>query len=1009
VLPVWVAAGFLVHYSYQSKRSLTEQRMLESARALTMVVDRELANIQASLSVLATTPSLVSGDLSTFYRQAQVVLEAHPGAYILLADATGQEFINTFRPFGASLPKHSIPDAVRQVFATGRPLITNLFKGAFTGRPMISVHVPVFHDGRVVYDLAMNVPADRFDAVLLQQHLPPEWMGGLFDSNQVIVARTRLAKEFVGRRVNTVLGQRMRNAVDGMAETINLEDVSMFNGFNRSATSGWTVSLGVPKAIMMAEIWRWLWWTLAGTALLSLTGIALALFMAERIAGSIQGLIAPALALGRGESVVIGNLELTETNEVGESLVKASQLVQQRLAERVHAESASSAKSAFLANMSHEIRTPLNGVIGMTELALETNLTPEQREYLSTAKLSAETLLSIVNQVLDFSKIESGRLELDSFEFNLHDLLGDTMKGLALRAHQKGLELAYDIFPSVSEVVVGDGHRLRQILVNLVANAIKFTASGEVVVTVDSAAERGPNMIHLVVRDTGIGIPREKFNTIFEAFGQADNSQTRRYGGTGLGLTISMRLVSLMGGQMWVASELGNGSEFHILVPLPPGTQPAAAPPASLQGVTCLIVDDNLTNRKILHAITTQWNMKSDAVESAVLALSALEAAASGNAAYKLVLIDGHMPQMDGFQLAERIQQNPKLAGAIVLMLTSGGQPGDIDRCRELGISAYLIKPIRRSELLDVVLRVLDAAPKEIIMDREESLLPHAAARKLRFLAAEDNPVNQRLIARLLEKAGHSVTVVGDGLAAVNASRRDSYDAILMDVQMPLMDGHEATRQIRRLEQTTGAHVPIIAMTAHAMKGDREKCLEAGMDDYIAKPLHKQELLQALHEQTARKSLAVEKPPAPAFAPISLGDELDIEAALRLMGGDEELFCELCRLFLQESPALIGSVRTALAQGDSTAVYRAAHKLKGSLSTIGGLKATRAALVLEELAGTADVNGFAEAAAALEREMTALLLAISRALDKLQDAQFQGALGAMNPAQPAATTSEARL
>jgi PAS domain S-box-containing protein len=340
VLPVWIAAGFLVYYNYQSRRALTEQRMLETARALTMVVDRELANMQASLSALATTPSLTSGDLPAFYRQAWLVLEAHPSAYILLADATGQELLNTIAPFGAPLPKYSVSDAVRQVFATGRPVITDAFKGAWTGRLMISVHFPVFRNGRVVYDLGMNVPADRFATVLLQQHLPPEWVGSILDSNQVVVTRTRLAEKFVGRQAGPVLWQRMRESAESTAEVINFERIPTFDSFSRSATSGWTVVIGVPKAIMMAGIWHWLWWTIAGTALLSLTGVALALLMARRIAGAIQGLIAPALALGRGESVAIGRLELTEFDEAVESLVTASQLIQQRAVERERAEAA---------------------------------------------------------------------------------------------------------------------------------------------------------------------------------------------------------------------------------------------------------------------------------------------------------------------------------------------------------------------------------------------------------------------------------------------------------------------------------------------------------------------------------------------------------------------------------------------------------------------------------------------------------------------------------------------
>ncbi len=340
VLPVWIAAGFLVHYNYQSRRALTEQRMLETARALTMVVDRELVNMQASLNALATSPSLDSNDLSAFDRQAGVVLQAYPDAYIILADATGQLLINTFRPFGTSFPKRNVPDTVRQVFATGRPLISNVFNGASSGRLQISVDVPVFRNGGVIYDLAMTVPLYRFSTILSQQQLPQEWVGSILDSNQVLVTRTRLAEKFVGRQAGPVLLQRMRESAEGTAEVINLEQIPIFDSFSRSATSGWTVVIGVPKALMMAEIWRRLWWILAGAALLSFAGIALALFIARRIAASIQGLIDPALALGRGESIAIRHLELTEFDEALGSLVTASQLIQQRAAEKERAESA---------------------------------------------------------------------------------------------------------------------------------------------------------------------------------------------------------------------------------------------------------------------------------------------------------------------------------------------------------------------------------------------------------------------------------------------------------------------------------------------------------------------------------------------------------------------------------------------------------------------------------------------------------------------------------------------
>jgi two-component system, sensor histidine kinase and response regulator len=515
------------------------------------------------------------------------------------------------------------------------------------------------------------------------------------------------------------------------------------------------------------------------------------------------------------------------------------------------AQAANRAKSDFLANMSHEIRTPMNAIIGMTELVLDTPLTDGQRDYLLMVRDSAESLLTVINDILDFSKVEAGKLELDRATFEVRELLGDTLKSLAVRAHSKGLELACHILPEVPQWLVGDPGRLRQVVVNLVGNAIKFTEAGEVVlnVAVQQLTEAGVRL-HCMVTDTGIGIAENKQETVFRAFEQADSSPTRRHAGTGLGLAICTRLVAAMGGEIWVQSVVGEGSTFHFTAAfgVAPSAPPRTRPPrrAVMDGTRVLVVDDNGTNRLILEEMLGNWRLRPAVAANVPDAMAMLRSAHAAGQRYELVLTDANMPDVDGFTLAELIKRDVQLSSTVIMMLTSGGRPGDIARCESLHLAGYLIKPVKQSELFDAIALALGVSAPADASEPATAAAISEVPRPLRVLLAEDSFVNQKLAVGLLEKHGHTVDVVTDGRAALAAVAAHAYDLVLMDIQMPEMDGLEATRAIRAREAEQGGHLPIVAMTAHAMKGDRERCLEAGMDSYVAKPIRASELFSTI-------------------------------------------------------------------------------------------------------------------------------------------------------------------
>ncbi len=707
----------------------------------------------------------------------------------------------------------------------------------------------------------------------------------------------------------------------------------------------------------------------------------------------LKTLLARAAALGLTMTLVIGSILSTSVSTILQAELETRQQVSAELRAQAEtlrtaneelqrardtAQSANRAKSEFLANMSHEVRTPMNGIIGLTELILKTRLSSEQRRHMQLVQSSADALMTILNDILDFSKIEANKLTLDPHPFDLREMLGDTLKLFGLPAHHSGLELAFRIPADIPQMIVGDAGRIRQVLVNLVGNAVKFTHHGEVVVSVEMLAEQDQQLtLQFSVRDTGIGVAPENVNNIFEPFTQADNSTTRKYGGTGLGLTICSRLVQMMGGQINMESELSQGSRvvFTVQCGKAPDTlvSPKRFDNRLPESTRVLVVDDNETNRLILHEVLLSWNVQCTTVSHGSAVVAELCRGIAEEKPYQLVLMDVQMPDLDGFDVTHLIRQSADVREITVVMLSSADAMNYEQRCRELNVAAYLTKPVKQSELLETLTGVLLRLSGTLIGDSESLNLQSTAEvvgpvlnRTLRILVAEDNYVNQQLMLRMLQREGHEVIIARDGKEAVETLAVESVDLVLMDVQMPCLDGYEATGIIRNANRTArrGGRLPIIALTANAMAGDRAKCLDAGMDDYVAKPIVAASLFQTIRRWSLEEPLNQLLPQTNTQNPYdslrnihgrSL-EIIDLRTLMERVDGDTDLIELLTESFVQDSARNMDAMRSALANADHTTIARLAHSLKGTAGNLSGLRTAEMARQLEMAAVARDTE-----------------------------------------------------